>query len=128
MKRSRWIRPAWTPATTTTMVLGFIVFWPLGLAMLAYILLGRRAEKAKWRVHMPAGYGEYDFGRSKEAFSGRFRNQRDGDLVEDDRKLAGMKEEFDTFLSKLRQSKNRQDFSRFMQKRRQKGNQAIQKA
>ena len=31
------IRPAWTPATIALMVLGFIVYWPLGLAALAYI-------------------------------------------------------------------------------------------
>ena len=32
------IRPAWTPATIALMVIGFMVFWPLGLAMLAYII------------------------------------------------------------------------------------------
>lgn len=38
MNQSALIRPDWTPATIALMVLGFIVFWPLGLAMLAYIL------------------------------------------------------------------------------------------
>ena len=38
------IRPAWTPATIALMVLGFIVYWPLGLAALAYILWGDRLE------------------------------------------------------------------------------------
>ena len=49
------IKPAWTPATIGLMVLGFVVFWPLGLAMLAYILWGDRFEgmardaKDQWR-------------------------------------------------------------------------------
>ena len=38
MTNSALIRPAWTPATIALMVIGFMVFWPLGLAMLAYIL------------------------------------------------------------------------------------------
>ncbi len=35
MNTSALIRPAWTPATIALMVLGFVVFWPLGLAMRA---------------------------------------------------------------------------------------------
>ena len=34
------IKPEWSPVTIALMVLGFIIFWPLGLAMLAYILWG----------------------------------------------------------------------------------------
>ena len=42
MNQSALIRPDWTPATIALMVLGFVIFWPLGLAMLAYILFGER--------------------------------------------------------------------------------------
>ena len=42
MTQSYALRPAWTPLTIALMVLGFVVFWPLGLAMLAYILWGDR--------------------------------------------------------------------------------------
>ena len=34
------IKPQWGPLTIALMVLGFVVWWPLGLAMLAYILWG----------------------------------------------------------------------------------------
>ena len=47
MNTSALIRPAWTPATIALMVLGFMVFWPLGLAMLAYILWGDRFDGFK---------------------------------------------------------------------------------
>ncbi|MCV0424426.1 MAG: DUF2852 domain-containing protein, partial [Roseibium sp.] len=53
--KSCMIKPAWTPVTIGLMVLGFVVFWPLGLAMLAYILWGDRFEgmardaKEQWR-------------------------------------------------------------------------------
>ena len=33
------IKPQWSPLTIALMVLCFVSFWPLGLAMLGYILL-----------------------------------------------------------------------------------------
>ena len=47
MYRTAYLRPDWTPATIALMVLGFVVFWPLGLAMLAYILFGERLQAFK---------------------------------------------------------------------------------
>ena len=41
MTQTQALRPGWTPLTIALMVLGFVFFWPLGLAMLAYIHLGR---------------------------------------------------------------------------------------
>ena len=51
MNTTALIRPAWTPATIALMVLGFMVFWPLGLAMLAYILWGDRLDGFKRDVN-----------------------------------------------------------------------------
>jgi hypothetical protein len=51
MTNSALIRPAWTPATIALMVIGFMVFWPLGLAMLAYILWGDRLDGFKRDVN-----------------------------------------------------------------------------
>ena len=47
MNTTALIRPAWTPATIALMVIGFMVFWPLGLAMLAYIIWGDRLDGFK---------------------------------------------------------------------------------
>ena len=51
MNATALIRPAWTPATIALMVVGFVVFWPLGLAMLAYIIWGDRLEGFKQNVN-----------------------------------------------------------------------------
>ncbi len=40
------MKPGWNPLSTGLMILGFIAFWPLGLAMLAYILWGDRMRSA----------------------------------------------------------------------------------
>ena len=47
MSTSYALRPAWTPLTILLMVVGFVVFWPLGLAMLAYIIWGDRVPEVK---------------------------------------------------------------------------------
>ena len=47
MNASYALRPAWTPLTIVLMVVGFIVFWPLGLLMLAYILWGERIPEIR---------------------------------------------------------------------------------
>lgn len=51
MNTSALIRPAWTPATIALMVIGFMVFWPLGFAMLAYIIWGDRLDGFKRDVN-----------------------------------------------------------------------------
>ena len=47
MIHSYALRPAWTPLTIALMVIGFIVFWPLGLVMLAYIIWGHRVPELR---------------------------------------------------------------------------------
>ncbi len=45
------IRLAWTPVTIAMMVIGFMIAWPLGLAMLTYIIWGDRLEAFKKDVN-----------------------------------------------------------------------------
>lgn len=47
MTSSTLIRPAWTPVTIAMMIIGFMIFWPLGLAMIAYIIWGDKLEGVK---------------------------------------------------------------------------------
>jgi hypothetical protein len=56
-----------TPATIALMVLGFMVFWPLGLAMLAYIIWGDRLEGFK-----------ADVNRATDNFACSFRKSTQG--------------------------------------------------
>ncbi|MCT8998160.1 DUF2852 domain-containing protein [Chelativorans intermedius] len=125
MTNSALIRPAWTPATIALMVIGFMVFWPLGLAMLAYILWGDRLGEFKRdvnratdgmfancrrasRVHARTGNVAFDEWREKEL-------ER---LAEERRKLDAMREEFDEYVRELRRAKDQEEFDRFMKERR----------
>jgi len=118
------IRPAWTPATIALMVLGFVVFWPLGLAMLAYIIWGDRLEGFKREVNAATdnvasafrGFGRAGGGLSRTgnvAFD-EWREKELARLDEERRKLEEMREEFDTYARELRRAKDQEEFDRFM--------------
>ncbi|MEQ8296092.1 MAG: DUF2852 domain-containing protein [Nitratireductor sp.] len=133
MTTSALIRPAWTPATIALMVLGFIVFWPLGLAMLAYILWGDRLDGFKRDVN-EATDGFFASCRSRTGGRHR-RHARTGNVAFDDwrskelerieaerRKLEEMREEFDDYLRELRRAKDQEEFDRFMADRERRRN------
>jgi hypothetical protein len=125
MNATALIRPAWTPATIALMVVGFMVFWPLGLAMLAYIIWGDRLEgfkrdanratdgffrscrRASHSAHARTGNVAFDEWREKEL-------ER---LAEERRKLEEMREEFDAYARELRRAKDQEEFDRFMANR-----------
>jgi len=137
MTHTALIRPAWTPATIALMVLGFIIFWPLGLAMLAYILWGDRLDEFKRDVNMKTDEvfkGCSGIGRKRRhrhnhynARTGNvaFDDWREGELKrleEERRKLDTMREEFDSYMRELRRAKDQEEFDRFMRDRQNRPN------
>lgn len=120
------IRPAWTPVTIAMMVVGFMIFWPLGLAMLAYIIWGDRLDQFKSDVNHATDRMAGAFSRNKPSFAtGRtgnvaFDDWREEELARLDekrRELESMRAEFDTYARELRRAKDQEDFDRFMNER-----------
>ena len=126
MNTTALIRPAWTPATIALMVIGFMVFWPLGLAMLAYIIWGDRLDgfkrdvnkatdgmfascrgRSHWKAQSRTGNVAFDDWREKEL-------ER---LAEERRKLDETLAEFDDYARELRRAKDQEEFDRFMSNR-----------
>ncbi|PZQ83920.1 MAG: hypothetical protein DI549_06435 [Ancylobacter novellus] len=112
-------KPAWIALT----VLGFMAWWPLGLAVLAFSIGSGR---------MFCG-GKRGFGRWQEegteavrnAFGGRFRGfPSSGNRAFDEyreetlRRLEDEQKEFKGFLDRLRQAKDKAEFDQFMADRR----------
>jgi hypothetical protein len=126
MNTTALIRPAWTPATIALMVLGFMVFWPLGLAMLAYILWGDRFDGFK-RDFKGATDGVFScrgrhgrhrgFGRTGNIAFDEWREKELERIQEERRKLDETLKEFDSYLRELRRAKDQQEFDRFMDER-----------
>jgi Protein of unknown function (DUF2852) len=124
MHTSALIRPAWTPATIALMVVGFMVFWPLGLAMLAYVIWGDRLDTFKRDVNQATdgmfraakGFGRQPAYTGNVAFDD-WRNAEIERLNQERRKLDEMRAEFEEDLRELRRAKDQEEFDRFMAKR-----------
>ena len=131
MNTSALIRPAWTPATIALMVIGFMVFWPLGFAMLAYIIWGDRLDGFKRDVNRAtdgifagcrrgsdkaARWGNGSARTGNVAFDD-WREKELERLAEERRKLDDMLTEFDDYARELRRAKDQDEFDRFMAKR-----------
>src|SRR5262245_10839304 len=133
-------RPAWI----ALMVIGFIVFWPIGLAILAYIIWsgrmgcgwhGTRGDIERWReraterVNRAAARWERKRTRWEERrqhWRGHYEHglRPSGNHAFDEyreealRKLEEEATEFRAFLERLRAAKDRAEFDAFMRERR----------
>lgn len=124
MTKTALIRPAWTPATIALMVVGFMVFWPLGLAMLAYIIWGDRLDdvkgdlsKVRDKVFGSCRKGPAMYGRTGNVAFDDWREKELTRIEEERRKLDETLGEFDSYLRELRRAKDQQEFDRFMAER-----------
>jgi hypothetical protein len=124
MTKTALIRPAWTPATIALMVVGFMVFWPLGLAMLAYILWGDRLGEfnGDWSKTGKSLFGSCrkrgpGFSRTGNIAFDDWREKELERLNEERRKLDELRDEFDSYARELRRAKDQQEFDRFMAER-----------
>ena len=128
MNATALIRPAWTPATIALTVIGFMVFWPLGLAMIAYIIWGDRLDGFKRDVNGATdrvfsgwgGCGKRGFRHAARTGNVAFDDWRSKELdrlAEERRKLDETLAEFDAYARELRRAKDQQEFDRFMAER-----------
>ena len=97
------------------MVLGFIFFWPVGLALLAYMIWSKRMFNgpcARRRAHhrSPLRHGFTSTGNA--AF--------DSYKAETLRRLEDEQDAFEAFLQRLREAKDKSEFDDFMDERARK--------
>jgi hypothetical protein len=129
------LRPAFTPVTLLLMILGFIFFWPLGLAMLAYIIWGDRIPevrrhfqgmKADWSRDWDCGPGwsrrngsrtAGGFTRSGNAAFDDYREKELTRLEEERKRLDEELREFESYVNDLRRARDAEEFDRFMRER-----------
>jgi hypothetical protein len=116
------------PAWITAMILGFVVFWPIGLFILGYMMWSGRMkcssngkvaaydshgtsspQSGPGRWYRPAKYARTSGNRA-------FDNYREDTL----RRLEEEQQEFQGFLEKLRQARDKSEFDQFMADRSKK--------
>ena len=99
-------RPLWI----VMMILGFVFFWPIGFGVLAYLF---------WSGKMRCGNSDnWKSWKSRSGFMGSTGNRAFDDYRDQTmRKLEDDAREFRTFMDRLRQAKDKEEFDRFMSQR-----------
>ena len=133
MNNTALIKPQWSPLTIALMVLGFILFWPIGLAVLGYILWGEKfggsAEQAQryWNKGCSfvrsntktSGFGRSGFANtSGNAAFDEYRSEQLKRLEEERARLDAEIDAFHEYMANLNKAKDREEFDRFMNDRR----------
>lgn len=115
-----------TPAWIGVMVLGFVIFWPIGLAILAYMLwsgrMGCRARRnaSGWQQRV-AGKWERKmerWGMQAKAYAPTGNRAFDEYREETLSRLEEEAQQFQSFLDRLRMAKDKSEFEQFMSERR----------
>jgi hypothetical protein len=126
-------RMRWKPLEIVAIVLGFMFYWPIGVALIGLKIAQRRgysfddavtafkdkvggfsaqnARSAQWRPFASSGNSAFDEWRKSEL-------ER---LEEERRKLDAAQREFADHLNNLRRAKDREEFERFMNARNSQG-------
>ncbi len=109
-----WLDQRGKPAWIAAMILGFVFFWPAGLALLAYMIWSKRmfnrsCGHARHQMHdrMMRRHGMQSSGNT--AF--------DSYKTETLRRLEEEQEAFEAFLQRLREAKDKTEFDAFMDDR-----------
>jgi hypothetical protein len=117
------------PAWIALMVVSFIVFWPAGLAVLAYLIGSGRM--ACWKHQRRWQRGDFDEMRDRardtaERWFGRRGHRSSGNAAFDEyrsetlRRLEEEEREFSEFLRRLRVAKDKHEFDEFLNQRRRR--------
>ena len=111
-----WLDARGQGAWIAAMVLGFVFFWPVGLALLFYMIwskqmfkkssCNRRHQSRRMHVMTPTGNSAFDAYREDTL-----------------RRLEDEQQSFENFLQRLRDAKDKAEFDQFMNERARKASQ-----
>ena len=151
--RSEWGERAgrcwssWRPVEIAIMALGFMVYWPIGLAMIGFKIwqkttgykgdLGTLAREG-WSAARDdgrwSGWGARCRAHGHRAAAGAWRMRRTGNTAFDDwrdaelarleeerKKLERAERDFADYIDNLRRARDREEFDRFMRERNASG-------
>ena len=103
-----WLDARGKPAWIAAAAVGLFVFWPAGLALIAYMIWSKRmfnapcAHRRRWDGHgfRPTGNSAFDAYKADTL-----------------RRLEDEQKAFETFLQRLREAKDKTEFDQFMAER-----------
>lgn len=117
-RSENWLDEKGKGAWIAAMVLGFVFFWPIGLALLFYMLWSKRmfAQTCGHRRQHSRRHGA-DFSFDIRTRHGTGNTAFDAYKEETLRRLEEEQEQFETFLQRLREAKDKAEFDQFMDDR-----------
>ncbi len=104
-RSERWLDERGKGAWIAAMILGLIIFWPVGLALLAYMI---------WSKRMFNGSCAKRTRHAHVAFKSSGNTAFDAYKTETLRRLEDEQNSFEAFLERLRQAKDKSEFDQFM--------------
>ncbi|WGW02722.1 DUF2852 domain-containing protein [Tropicibacter oceani] len=107
-----WLDQRGKGAWIAAMVLGFIFFWPVGLALLAYMIWSKRMFNKSCRTGHRS-HRHAAFSAMKPSGNTAF----DAYKAETLQRLQDEQEAFEAFLQRLRDAKDKTEFDQFMDDR-----------
>ena len=115
-----WLDQRGKGAWVLAMILGFVVFWPIGLAILAYMIWSKRMFTGTGNAMTTCGRrGRWS--RSHPAFRTSGNTAFDAYKAETLRRLEEEQDAFQAFLNRLREAKDKSEFDQFMADRERNG-------
>ncbi|THD74809.1 DUF2852 domain-containing protein [Thalassobius vesicularis] len=113
-----WLDSKGKGAWIAAMVLGFVFVWPVGLALLFYMIWSKKmfGHKCRHRTHMT----RHGFHAMRPSGNSAFDAYKADTL----RRLEDEQEQFEAFLQRLREAKDKAEFDQFMDDRARKANES----
>lgn len=128
--------PRWTAVELLAMILGFMVYWPIGLTVVVWKIWQKKtgyqgdlAAMVQEKMARASGFArqwEGPFARSGAGFARQTGNSMFDEwraaelarLEEERRKLEAAERDFADYIANLRRARDREEFDRFMNERR----------
>lgn len=115
-KGEAWLDSKGKGAWIAAMVLGFVFFWPVGLAILFYMIWSKRMFNASCRGHKARSrHAWHRHGMAAASSTGN--SAFDAYKAETLRRLEQEQTDFEAFLERLREAKDKAEFDQFMEDR-----------
>ncbi len=108
-RSERWLDERGKGAWIAAMVLGFILFWPIGLALLAYMIWSKRMFSGNCAARRSR--------HTRHAFNTSGNSAFDAYKADTLKRLEDEQDAFEAFLQRLREAKDKAEFDQFMDDR-----------
>jgi hypothetical protein len=115
-----WLDDKGKGAWIAAMVVGFVVFWPIGLAFLAYMIWSKRMFSKSSNCNMSRRDRHQSFYNARAAMRPSGNTAFDAYKSETLRRLEEEQRAFEDFLARLREAKDKAEFDQFMDDRARK--------